>query len=564
VIFSQSYILSILSTNYGYSDDVIQGNRTSNLGKLLAPLDIRYVIVNTDIQPITATKILETLNSQNDLRLVRKEGFFFVYENLESYQPIYFASKAILVEGGREVLPALSSISSFNSTTSSLLFLDEITGWNMALFNFSDTVIMHDWRNLLPFVDPSSVYPLAAYTVHGPAYFPSFWAKAESTEPPYGQWTPVLSAEGIANWDMDYGLGFVFTNRPGEQLTIPLKIANETDYAMYLRYMPSSVGGGLRVLLDGAEIGAISTISNSTRQVLADLGLQHLTSGQHQVVIENISGFNALNYLIVTPSTKLDLERMRIQSLLADKQLVYVELPGLDFEYTNCTISKAFGTLAINGRALVLGKNGVAWTKVEPSRAGNYTLAISSPFPQSGSVTIQIANYTFPVELQQGSRFEYTPSFRLDDKPYILAISRSSGKPSFDGIFLYTSRGSGVTLNQLFQTNETNPILSYRRTDPTECVVTVDAKAPFILTFAESYDPAWVAQVNGRSISSVLMYEGINSFPINATGKFTIKIEYSLQMFFDYGLGITILSLIMAPILAIRSNRKTRHARKLK
>jgi len=559
----QSYIMSILSTNYGYPFDVIQGNRTSRLGQLLAPLNIRYIVVNTDIQPDTATKVLQTLASQDDLRFVRKQGFFFIYENLEWSQPVYSASQTILVEGGREVFPSLGSLTFFNSTRSSLLFLDEMPEWDMRIFDYSQTMILHDWRNLLPFVDLTDVYPLTPYTIHGSTYYHSSWAKGSSSEQPYEQWTPVLISESIANWDMDYGLGFVFTDKPDEQLTIPLNISNESDYAVYLRYLPSEVGGQLKVLLDGVEIATISTRSNATRQLLADLGQQHLTAGRHEIVIENTSGFNALNYLMVIPSSKLDLERMRIGTLLADKQLIYLELPGLDFDYANATLTTEFGLSAINGRALVLRNNGVAWTQVEPSKAGNYTLAISSPFPQSGSITVQIANYTFPLEFHLGSRFEYTPSFHLDEKSYILSISAST-RSSFDGVFLYQSRQNGVTLDQLFRVDKPNQILSYRRIDPTEFIATVNGRGPFMLTFAESYDPAWVAQINGHSVSSVLMYQGINGFPINATGPLTIRIEYSLQQAFNYGIGITVLLLIMAPLLAIWSDRRARRAGKSK
>ena len=63
-----------------------------------------------------------------------------------------------------------------------------------------------------------------------------------------------------------------------------------------------------------------------------------------------------------------------------------------------------------------------------------------------------------------------------------------------------------------------------------------------MLSFAESYDPLWVAYVNGEKIQSIPLYGVINGFWINQTGLLEITIEYEPQRWFYYGLVVSLLT----------------------
>ena len=74
-------------------------------------------------------------------------------------------------------------------------------------------------------------------------------------------------------------------------------------------------------------------------------------------------------------------------------------------------------------------------------------------------------------------------------------------------------------------------VVHYERVDPTLWKAEVVARKPFMLVFAEAYDPLWKARAykNGRlveSVRSVLVYGVINGFWINETGNLTIVIRY--------------------------------------
>ncbi|MEM5829575.1 MAG: hypothetical protein QW040_02655 [Candidatus Aenigmatarchaeota archaeon] len=119
-------------------------------------------------------------------------------------------------------------------------------------------------------------------------------------------------------------------------------------------------------------------------------------------------------------------------------------------------------------------------------------------------------------------------------------------------IYSVESNTSDEKIEDLFKVNETPAqVLSYQKIDPTLWKVQVNASKPFMLSFAESYDPLWVARIkeNGKTVEyhSIPLYGVINGFWINKTGEYEIEIRYKPQEWFEIGLvisGITFIACI--------------------
>jgi hypothetical protein len=82
---------------------------------------------------------------------------------------------------------------------------------------------------------------------------------------------------------------------------------------------------------------------------------------------------------------------------------------------------------------------------------------------------------------------------------------------------------------------------SYAKLNPTLWKVHTTASKPFVLNFAESYDPLWEARVykDGKKvdvIKSEPAYGVINSFQVNQTGNLDIIIRYRPQDGYEAGL----------------------------
>jgi len=114
-----------------------------------------------------------------------------------------------------------------------------------------------------------------------------------------------------------------------------------------------------------------------------------------------------------------------------------------------------------------------------------------------------------------------------------------------DVVWLYSTQNEKETLEEIFTSNKNSAeVISYQKIDPTRYIVKVNATEPFMLSFAESYDPLWFAYVNGERIQSIPLYGVINGFWINQTGLLEISIEYEPQKWFYMGSIISVSTLI--------------------
>jgi len=122
-----------------------------------------------------------------------------------------------------------------------------------------------------------------------------------------------------------------------------------------------------------------------------------------------------------------------------------------------------------------------------------------------------------------------------------------NGTVWFDDLYIYRpSILNNTNYKQL--KNETslnekpNNIISYEKMKPTEYKVKIITNGSFLLSFAETYDPLWRVNVNGKEYESLELYTLINGFWIDETGESEIIIKYKPQDWFDIGVWISSIS----------------------
>lgn len=111
--------------------------------------------------------------------------------------------------------------------------------------------------------------------------------------------------------------------------------------------------------------------------------------------------------------------------------------------------------------------------------------------------------------------------------------------------------------------------VDYTYVNPTLYKVRINASKPFMLTFAESYDPSWIAHVDktdniskSESVRSIPLYYIVNGFWINQTGNLDITIEYEPQKWFNIGIIVSIVTLISTVCYLIYDWRKKKNENK--
>lgn len=124
--------------------------------------------------------------------------------------------------------------------------------------------------------------------------------------------------------------------------------------------------------------------------------------------------------------------------------------------------------------------------------------------------------------------------------------------------WLYSIKNN-ETLEDLFSVNA--DIKNYSKVNPTLWKVQVNATKPFMLNFAESYDPSWEARVYKdnkliEKVKPLRLYGVINGFWINSTGKdIQVVIRYIPQELYDIFLIISGLIFILSLLLFMRPDK---------
>lgn len=97
------------------------------------------------------------------------------------------------------------------------------------------------------------------------------------------------------------------------------------------------------------------------------------------------------------------------------------------------------------------------------------------------------------------------------------------------------------------------PEVTFDKVSPEKYIAHVrNATAPFILVFGEYYDTLWVARMpDGRTINPVQMYGYINAFPMNKKGSFDVTIEYLPQAWYQSGLVISIVVILLCAVVLV-------------
>jgi len=149
------------------------------------------------------------------------------------------------------------------------------------------------------------------------------------------------------------------------------------------------------------------------------------------------------------------------------------------------------------------------------------------------------------LQIWDGNKIsQYCPSSILIDNVTIVGDKSAY----LDTVFLYSSDGpQNKTVEDLFKNNYVPPI-SFKKVNPTLWKVQVNASAPFMLHFSESYDPLWEAVVykEGKKIEvlkPVPLYGVINGYWINQTGNIDIVVNYKVQDWFEGSLIISYLTI---------------------
>jgi hypothetical protein len=305
---------------------------------------------------------------------------------------------------------------------------------------------------------------------------------------------------------------------PRHTLDMPVKVPKEGQYELYARALENPSGGELTIFVDGQRVSTLTTKAQTSDFVWKNLGTVGLNEGNHSITLENTFGFNAVNVLALIPQ---DVAKDHVDAayrFLNGKRIVHILKPA----------SQATSSIHI-------------------LRNDHYRIAVRALAGSDCQVVVQIDDREFKLDLggDEGLRWVYSPPVFLQKGDHTLVIL-PTGNVAIDAIVIYSTDGT-ETLNDVFQAEDSPArVTSWNEVNATKYEVRVNAQSPFMLAFAEAYDPLWVAKVNGKEYRSLPLYSVTNGFWMEDTGELDIIIEYKPQRWFYYGAGISVASLLSA------------------
>jgi len=545
-----------------FLEDVILENKSNQLGKLLGIRNIKYILVGTtfygtELDRQELSKLLSIFQNQEDLELLENFGGIYVFENKKYLKNVYITDQMLVIQSDLAKIISLLDLHSFDPKTYSVLFADqnrlaEIPWYaDILVLNFNQSIDLIASR-----YEKAKIITTFGETDH---HKPSkYWSKAKTSDPLHGEWHPNIEKFGIENWQFDYGEGLVFTWATNATLKIRFNIEKDDYYILLVRYFGNKEGGMLGFFLDDHLIKILKTKSQINNFLWRELGTFKLTKGEHSIVIKNIEGLNAVNIFVLLQMDDYAEITNRLFDLIKDKTLIYILEAEADLYRENTEIVNSNN--ASNGKFLAFFENSTAWQTIEILREGLYKIALKL----KGEFELTVDNKKFRVNSTEFN-FVYLDAVYLSKGQHTFRLKPLSYNSCFlDVVWLYSVKKGNETLKEIFSVKRTSAkMVKYRMINPTKWVVEVYANTPFMLAFAEKYNPLWFAELDNQEYESIPLYGTINGFWINKSGILTIYIVYKQQEWFKLGSRVTVCTLIICLIYLVHEWKKYVYKRKL-
>lgn len=594
----------------------IYPNIPAVLSKYLYFLNVKYLIYNTDIvgtENQTKEDIAHLENS--DLNLVKKLNYSYVFEN-KKYAPYIFIPKDIvLTTGGLEKLNQIP-------TENGIIFLEQNKLNEQLIDNIFNNYgnLIYSSENMTDFILSSyqnsyKIKPFE-YTTHFSA--DKYWSRISISNPyeGYMPWHSFLKWQNINDgYYLDYNYGTVFTFARNTTLLMPFQVNDSNDYIFYVRLLQNKNGGYIDLSLDGNKDIQLNTKSDYDNFLWKEMFVDNLKKGNHFLKLTNVEGTNAVNVIFYVPEKEFINYKQVIKNNTTIQPISNVLLndgfegidafsywgtprDGFDFNIDNTTkwsgnyslklttnVTDAWDWSIFRSSQIIVNKGTYVITSHLKTENVNQTHIVIEGYNTTSAQWFQIIQCPSGID-GTNDWSEYVCRFNTeDDTPYV-KINLNAGwsldkiNPAnswFDDLSIesadtyktfYSTNIKNKTFSDVFLHKEAPATVSnYKEHDSAFYTVRVNASSPFMLAFAESYDPLWSARVDsidGKTVQSevirpVPLYSVINGFYVNQTGSLEITIEYEPQEWFYIGAAVSITTLIASFAYLIYDWRRNRN-----
>ncbi len=531
----------------------LYSDRTSDWGKLLSVLGVKYVIIRLDADmpserddlsafslanlppevrsgiPGLAVFSLENTiaawGKQNSLKLVQNFTSVLVYENTCPLPNIYQTDGLSLVVGDRGALVSLSDMN-FDFKNYPVAFLADNIGLTGSLLDRSQYVFFQG--------DP---YWNLIVSSLGEQYIVKPWSYAPVSSNPWIQWV-----SGDLMWYFSGGDpnvapdGYIYTEG-AHAISVPLNIKNSGAYHVLVQvYDGLNNSQGISFKVDNGESYIFKhTTSTEGSYKWLDIGSFSLNS-QSELDISGLGGPSALSKIALVPDAAINEAAQTVSNLLeqSDAAVVYLfDDRAWSFNSTALIVNPE-----ANGGRLIALSNSSATTRFYVFNGGVYKLNLTFQSPwEPTSVKVYVDGVARIVQINQdGEGFSTAVELgplSLSAGYHTISIEAETG----DAIFNMATLSAYDDVIDLPQNSAAVDVPSYTMRSGSE--YTVKPTADY-LVFLEAGTGYWSLDGSGKLSEPICVFNYASVFPVNSSGS-----QYTLRY---VGLGYLEQGLLAAAV----------------
>lgn len=530
-------------------------NRTDHFGRYLATAGVKYLILRDDIPSLRdlVQDMMSSLTWQKDMTLIREDGALHVFEVDGEAVRAYATENVVTVLGSLDDLRTLNWVDGFNPVRTGTLFLQQEKGTSLS----NGTLVVSNAQSedlVLLEGEGIVISPYDGTDHHDPD---SMWSKASTLDRLHANWRDYLLQRGIEGWDFDYGRGLVLTwansTDVGSVLDLSVEVPFDGNYNISVRYLENVQGGSFVLTLDGVEVAAIDTSSSLNRFRWSTLENIHIAAGEHVLSLKAVSGFNAVNLIMINDKAGWDAALSSAGSTLSSSENVYILEAGVNIgaatdvellysgQYSQGSAASLSPGQEIAGKMSVLDERDMRLVAVGE---GDVQVWVDGEiFQASGSY--QNGTSIGTVHLTAG---EHQVAIR----------NAGSADAIFDSLWLHS--GNASNLSSVFDDGDDGVNVTYIDTsDPTRYHVQLSAGGEVLVVTGTVYDGDWALSINGHKVASQPVGGYLNGFIINVSGYANVTVGYKPQSWLESGIPISVVGTgLLIPGLFLWKSRRGR------
>jgi hypothetical protein len=577
---------------------LLRAGNINALAWFLNLANVQYIVVHNDIPTLkeNTEKYVNYLNESTVFIQVFNDGFIYIFENQYTASEIEILPEIMLVNGGYRVAHNFYNALNNSDPNYGLIFIDQkvpldlLEETKIILTDKTNEQLMVDliFNNMLYENNNYVIYPYDYVIEHDRL---NKWSRASYLDPHQQVWHPYINWRDYS-WDFDYMKGLTFTDGSNDSIRIPVNLESSGEYVFLLRFFANEKGGEVIINIENMTF-EIRTLDYYNGFLWYKNSI-YLDDGQRSIIIKNGNGFNALSALSLIPKQEYEKLLENVTDYVSSRQVInlapyLIENPSFEDALNNWKMDDAVvmddkfkmlldDSVNFSGDySLKVFTNhtkpqyGWSWIRgnwINVKAAEEYWLITHVKAENVNASHIVLVAYDEPnkkvFQLVQAPSAQYDifdwsiykRKFTVPENVTKIRVDLNAGWSNqngtmaitwFDDIKLIPVKSGYISLNlPTFEKNDR--IISWIKIDPTKYVVKVNATKPFMLSFAEAYDPLWTARVNDQKTSSIPLYSVINGFWIEETGLIDVTIEYEPQRWFYIGSAISVTTLISCAI----------------